>query len=246
MNILWLSNAPWASTGYGNQTRLFTKRIHDDTDNTVAISAFYGLEGAPLTLGGIKIFPRAYHPYGIDIAAEHGKQVDADIIISLIDAWVMDADLLQAKGAKWIPWFPVDSEPIPSAVLNKVKDAYKRIVFSRFGEKMVKDAGLDCYYIPHGVDTKLFKPIDRKEARKRINLPEDKFIVGMVAANKGFPSRKSFPECIFAFAKFREDHPDVVLYLHTTRLGTWRNDRNEPAPLRRIVGVEDWRGRVIR
>jgi FkbM family methyltransferase len=217
MNILWLSNAPWAATGYGNQTRLFTKRINDLPEYSLSIAAFYGLEGAPLTWDGIKIYPRAYHPYGVDIAAAHGDQIKADVIISLIDAWVMDADLLQSNGARWIPWFPVDSEPLPAAVLGKIKDAYKRIVFSRFGEKMVHDAGLDCYYVPHGIDTKTFKPGDRKVARERLKLPEGKFIVGMVAANKGFPSRKSFPECIFAFAKFHEEHPHTLLYLHTTK-----------------------------
>ena len=28
MRIAWLSNAPWAPTGYGNQTKVFTPRIN--------------------------------------------------------------------------------------------------------------------------------------------------------------------------------------------------------------------------
>jgi glycosyltransferase involved in cell wall biosynthesis len=39
----------------------------------------------------------------------------------------------------------------------------------------------------------------------------------MVAANKGFPARKSWPEALAAFAGFYSRHPDALLYLHTTR-----------------------------
>jgi glycosyltransferase involved in cell wall biosynthesis len=47
-------------------------------------------------------------------------------------------------------------------------------------------------------------------------LPEDAFIVGMVAANKGVsPPRKAFPQVLQAFAKLREKHEDAYLYLHS-------------------------------
>ncbi len=80
---------------------------------------------------------------------------------------------------------------------------------------MVHDAGLDCYYVPHGVDTNVYKPVDMQEARERAGLPKDAFIVGMVAANKGNPSRKAFHQQIAAFAKFHRRHTDAVLYIHS-------------------------------
>lgn len=106
-------------------------------------------------------------------------------------------------------------EPLPRPVMQAVAPAYRRIVFSRFGERMVQDAGLDCYYVPHGVDTRAFRPVDRVQARKVAQLPDDKFIVGMVAANKGLPPRKAFFENLAAFAAFHKAHPDTLLYLHT-------------------------------
>jgi glycosyltransferase involved in cell wall biosynthesis len=57
---------------------------------------------------------------------------------------------------------------------------------------------------------------DRLEVKTKLDMP-DAFIVGMVAANKGYPSRKAFPECIEAFAQFHSRHKDSVLYLHTMR-----------------------------
>lgn len=80
---------------------------------------------------------------------------------------------------------------------------------------MMDNAGLDYYYIPHSVDTNNFKPMDRAEAREKMNLPKDAFIVGMVAANKGNPPRKAFFENIAAFTYLKAKHPDAVLYLHT-------------------------------
>ena len=75
----------------------------------------------------------------------------------------------------------------------KLAQAWKRIAMSKFGVEETHKAGLDCMYVPHGVDTNVFKPGDKAEARQRLGLPQDKFIVGTVAMNKGNPSRKAVP-----------------------------------------------------
>ena len=46
-------------------------------------------------------------------------------------------------------------------------------------------------------------------------MAEDKFIVGIVAANKGNPPRKSWFELILGFAAFHKEHPDSLLYIHS-------------------------------
>lgn len=216
MKLSWLSNAPWAATGYGNQTKIFVPRIKNLGHDPHMI-AFYGLEGGLLNWNGIPVYPKGFHTWGNDIAAAHTKNGKANVLISLMDAWVVEPDAVQRYGVKWCPWFPVDMEPLPPAVYRQVKRAYRRIVFSRFGEKMVNDAGLDCYYAPHGVELNIYKPIDRDEAKRLTALPVDKFIVGTVAANKGNPSRKALPEQLKAFALFHQKHPDTVFYMHTSK-----------------------------
>ncbi len=44
--LLWHSNGPHTPTGYGQQTALFTPLLADQYE--VAVSAFWGLEGAPI------------------------------------------------------------------------------------------------------------------------------------------------------------------------------------------------------
>lgn len=209
MRINWFSNAPTANTGYGVQTRLFAPRIRD-LGHEVSISAFYGYESGLHTWEGMRVYPKYRHPYGIDIIDAHANHAQADIVISLIDVWVMN------KVEKpWFPWFPIDSEPIPPPVLAKARLATKPITMSKYGSREAQKAGLETYYVPHGVDTKVYRQHDMKEARRKLGLPEDAFIVGMVAANKGVPPRKAFPQNIVAFAALKRKHPDAVLYLHT-------------------------------
>ena len=207
------------TTGYGNQTKLFTGRIQG-LGHEVGITAFYGLEGAILEVQGprglIPVYPKGYDMYGQDVWSAAAKHFGADVCISLMDSWVFGIDQ-NPHNIPWVPWFPVDSDPLPPRIIKQVSRAHKRIVFSQFGKRVVEEAGLDCYYVPHGVDTSVFTPIPQKAAREFLRLPQDKFIVGMVAANKGNPSRKAFTQNIEAFAQFHKTHPDALLYLHTSR-----------------------------
>jgi glycosyltransferase involved in cell wall biosynthesis len=132
-----------------------------------------------------------------------------------MDAWVCNPDQMQENGLRWVPWFPIDSDPLPGRIRDAVTPAYRRMVFSHFGEKKMQEAGLNYYYIPHGVDTKKYRPMDKAESRAITKLPKDAYVIGMVAANKDFPSRKCFVEQMSAFVNFKRRHPDAVMYIHT-------------------------------
>lgn len=217
MRILWVSNSPMASTGYGVQTRLFAPRIRD-LGHDVSFLAFYGLEGGVLDWDGMRLYPRAIHPYGQDAVRGTAEHVNADIVVSLMDAWVCEPR--RYPDARHVLWFPVDMAPLPDAVKHVAEKAFTRIVMSRFGERMVNEAGLDCLYVPHAVETDIYRPMDKQAARLKIDPTgqlADRFVVGMVAANKGnAPSRKAWPQQIKAFAEFQKSHPEAFLYLHTT------------------------------
>jgi glycosyltransferase involved in cell wall biosynthesis len=217
MRILFFSNTVFAQTGYGNQTRLFTPLIKN-LGHEVHIQAFFGHElyTAPINWNGMVITGRAFHPYGQDAIVPHANNIKADIVLSLLDAWVFD--LNEMRKVRWCPWFPVDHDPIPPRVLNNVQYAFSRIVYSKFAEKQLANHDLDCFYVPHGTDTRVFKPMnaeDKIKALQMIGLPADAYIVGMVAANKGYPSRKAFEENIAAFKLLRDKHSDAVLFLQT-------------------------------
>jgi glycosyltransferase involved in cell wall biosynthesis len=212
--ILWMSNAAWAPTGYGNQTRLVVPRLKN-AGYDMAILAFYGLEGGIIEWEGIRCYPKGIHAYGVDVAGADAAHFGAKFLISLIDAWVIEPQAF--PNTHWVPWFPVDMEPLPRAVERQVKKAYKRIVFSRFAERMVNNAGLDCYYVPHGVDCNQYRPLEMDTCRDGLKWPKDRFIIGMVAANQGQPSRKAFTQQLEAYSIFKKRHPDAWMYMHTLK-----------------------------
>jgi len=212
MRLNWFSNSPAATTGYGVQTKLFVPRLAKLLDKGISVTAFFGVQSGVLNINGIKVYPNYKHPYGQDIIGAHAEWDRADAVVTLVDAWVIQNENI---GLPWFPWFPIDHEPMPANVLAKVRQAAKPIVMSKFGKRMAEQVGLDVWYVPHGVDTSIFKPLDREEAREHLKWPQDKFIVGMVAANKDNPSRKAFHEQIAGFAALHAAHPDTVLYLHT-------------------------------
>ncbi len=222
--VLWHSNSPWASTGYGVQTAIFAPRIRD-LGYDLAISAFWGLGGAKMEWDGITVLPAdenwgnrllpAYAAWWAD-----GEPSDC-LVITLMDVWVLK-NYPAFRQMRIGSWVPVDHDPLPPIVLAYFKGSGARpIAMSRFGQDRLNHYDLDALYVPHGVETNVYRPIeDRASIRRTIGLPEDAFVIGMVANNKGSaPPRKAFPEALEAFMRFQRKHKDAILYLHTEKYG---------------------------
>lgn len=214
--LLWHSNAAWAPTGYGVQTSLFLPELAKHYD--VASSSFYGLEGARIVWNGIPVYPGLGGEYGNDYLPLHAKShfggdARGGMVITLLDVWVMQIAMARQLNMACI--VPVDHEPAPPAVTEFLRQSQAvPLAMSRFGMDML--AGLDPIYLPHMVDTEKYRPHNQAQCREKTGVPEDAFLVGVVAANKGRPSRKGFQQMLQAFAVFRERRPNAMLYLHTT------------------------------
>jgi FkbM family methyltransferase len=236
MRILWHSVAPWAPTGYGTQTGLFTPRIRD-LGHDIALSVYYGHQGSEMMWNGIKVYPSYSAAYGSDVIVPNAlHHFDAHssrslheascrgIIITLGDVWTFESPLLDqlAVGS----WVPIDHLQVPDVTRNWLKTmGAVPIAMSRFGEQALQDAGFNPMYVPHGVDLNVFRPGDQTAARKSVGLPEDAFVVGIVANNIGRDgNRKAFSEQITAFAQLRRKHSDAMLVIHC--------DVDQPAGMR--------------
>lgn len=225
MRFTWLSNAPWSPSGYGQQTRLLTDRLAN-MGHQIGIICYYGLEGGVLQPSpNILCMPKLGHPYGNDAVVPHSVNFGARVTMSLTDIWVMNPEEYPA-GLHWVPWYPVDHDPMPLVIRGKLNSSWKRIAMSKFGVEMTHNAGMDCLYAPLMFDKAALHPKDKAEARKALGLPLDRYIVGIVAMNKGIPSRKNFIEQIHAFRECQKRHADMFLFLQTARgdvPGDWVN-----------------------
>jgi glycosyltransferase involved in cell wall biosynthesis len=230
--ILWFSNSPWAATGYGQQTAQVTTRLKE-AGHKVAIASNYGLEGTVGDWHGIKHFSRGFDLYSNDVAPAHMMAWAHEnpghdpLLVTLFDTWVL-------KGRQWdmvdqvASWVPIDHTPAPPDVLAWcARENVYPIAMSQFGQKMLERADIECGYVPHAIDTKVFKPTWKMQTsngeisgRVFMEIDEDRFVVGMNSANKGVvPNRKAFPEAFLAFAMFAQKHDDAVLYIHTESKG---------------------------
>lgn len=237
MRLLWHSNPPWANTGYGAQTRQFAPRIRD-LGHEVAISAFWGLNGAVFSWGGMTVFP-GDEDWGNRLLPALAEHWNADLVMTLMDVWVLR--LKKLADLRMACWVPVDHEPCPPKVVQFFEwSGAKPIAMSKFGQRMLSEAGLSPLYVPHGVDTTVYRPLPpgaRARTRQRMGIPEDAFVVGMTAANKGTtPPRKAFPQVLQAFSRVRKQHKNAFLYLHCdplARLGL------RLGPLAESVGIPE-------
>jgi glycosyltransferase involved in cell wall biosynthesis len=235
MRILWSSNSPFVTTGYGTQTACAARHLKD-MGHDVAILAFYGLQGSKVDWGDIPIYPNNPQDWGIKHSPILYKDWNADILITLIDAWVLGG---LDRGLKWVPWMPVDHDPCSPMVLKVLKNAMglvKPITMSKFGQKQLKDNGIDSYYIPHTVNCEIFTPDEewRKEGRKKYQW-EDKFVIGCVGTNHN--ERKNWVRSLQAVKVFSDRHPgEVIFYMHTNP----QDERGiDLLSLRRDLKIED-------
>lgn len=184
----------------------------------VALAPNYGFQGGAIVASGVNVYPLYREKIGQDVVPAHAKHFGADLVVTLYDLWPFNDDFAARLQVPWACWFPQDAYPPCATVVERAKQADYPIAMSKFGVESMAEQGVDCHYVPHGVDTTVYSPGDKAAIRDYLKLPQDKFIVLMVAANQSFPSRKAFPENLSGFARFHKDHPDSLLYLHTTRM----------------------------
>ena len=214
LKIIWNSNAPHTTSGYGTQMGLLLPLIKKE-GYPVSCICYYGLDGGKIEIDGIPYYTKLNHLFASDVLPYHTQTFGADVTMTLHDIWILDEKDLAALK-RFIPWVPIDMDPIPQKVLSKLYFAYRILTHSKFGLKMLNKAGFNATYIPLSVDTTIFKPIDKKGLRKELGFPEDVFLFGMVAANKDDPPRKAFQECMDAFVMFTKKHPKSGMYFHTS------------------------------
>lgn len=230
------SNSPLAGTGYGTQTNQLVRRMTAD-GHAIAIVANYGNEATMSTweVDGrvVPVYPRGLDAWNNDMVGPTFQEWKArhpdhrHMQFTLFDVWVY-------SGSAWddaptVSWVPIDHLPCPP----KVKDFLSKpnvtpVAMSKFGADMIRQAGIECEYAPHGIETSIFKPTarvtiggKRMTGREMMGLgqSQDEFVIGCFNANKGGQgggfSRKAWAENILAFSIFARKHDDAVLYLHT-------------------------------
>jgi len=97
------------------------------------------------------------------------------------------------------------------------------VAMAPHGVRQMKVIDIDAPYIPHMVDTKVFKPTPKfrgQPTREFMGIDPDTFLVTAVLANKAnsVTHRKGYAELFLSFGIFHKEHPDSHLYIHADML----------------------------
>jgi len=217
--ILWYGDA-CSNTGFARVTHSILDHLSKQHE-VVCFGINY--KGDPHDYP-FKIYPAAAHNpqdvFGIGRIQSVVEKERPDYVICLNDIWIVNQVwerihlLKSALNFKFIAYFPTDSEWYPLPMLRFIEHWDFPITFTPEQAQRIMAHGVKpkkLGVIPHGLDQGKFFEMDQNEARQRLGLPLEKFIV--FNGNRNQP-RKLIDQTIKAFAEFAKDKDDVVLYLN--------------------------------
>jgi glycosyltransferase involved in cell wall biosynthesis len=218
--LLWVGDFA-AMTGFGRVSGALLPQLRDEYEVVVLACNWHGDSCPEQEL--FKMYPASNRfqqaPFGEDRIREIVEKEQPDIVCTLNDPWIVSEqyrriqDLHEQKKFKFVGYLTMDSYNWLGGIDPHINDWDALISFTEFGAYEFIKAGMHkpITVIPHGLDTTCFYPMNKSEARKRLGLTEDTFIVLNGNRNQ---FRKRIDITISAFAKFAVGRPDARLYLH--------------------------------
>jgi len=221
MRILFVSDAPWQASGYGQQTDMVTRAMVADGHEVYVYAPGALHEGEVPLAENLTVLSSAYGDdrWGNMSLPWHMERVQPDLVIT----W-LDAQGLIGYGRDHVPcymWAPIDSQPIPIMERDVLQRATKILVPSRWGQGILAEHGFDSEYVPCCIDLAALRidPGARQRWRKRNGVQDDDWLIGMVGQNRGSPDRKGYAWAFDILKEFMGRHADVKAYLHTEPVG---------------------------
>lgn len=218
-SILWYSNPPFSNSGYGVCARHILAGLRD-AGFRIGMAPNFGFSGSIIEIDGYTVHPQGGGFSEVE-TAEAFRRGEYQILGAQYDLWPLQhlgRMIYESQGA-FVPYVPIDHEVCLPPIADQLKNyAFHTVAMCKYGMRKIQEAGIDdVRYIYHGVDTPVFKPLDKPKTSFRQNLgwaPDD-FVIGMVQMNKG--QRKLIPRQFEAIKIFMERNPDinVKIYLHS-------------------------------
>lgn len=164
----------------------------------------------PASLGG--------DVYGFNRLPQLLDGLQPDVVFIINDPWIAKdyIPVIKERNIPAVVYTPVDSPNIKRDFAKALNDCHTVVGYTQFTVDELQKAGLDTRtkVIPHGSDLTIFKPISRSEAREKLGLSKDWYIVGNVGRNQ---PRKRLDLTLEYFAEWwkRIGKPEHVrLYVH--------------------------------
>lgn len=225
MRILWWGDSPTVNTGFGIVSKALINELLKYGHEIVVLGVNHS--GTPYNP---QEFPYKIYPcrpggnvemYGLREVWNLVEFEQPDLLFMLNDPWLIsDSFKMKPKDfpyLKTLMYFPTDAGPIKPEWVKLLSGFDAQVCYSKYAERVIIDSNKgkrpdNLHQIYHGVDTETFRPINQSIVRAKLGIPQESFVVGMVARNQ---FRKRFDLLVKGFADFAKDKPEAKLYLHT-------------------------------
>jgi glycosyltransferase involved in cell wall biosynthesis len=220
MKILWMSDSPTAPSGFGNVSRFVCEGLAQ-RGHEVAIVGWQ-MRGQPRPWRGCTLYPTRFDTFGGDVLLGYLQRLKPDVLVTLADVWWLTyianptiTGFLRAAQIPWALYYPIDGDlgagALPASWVRILERVDIPIAMSQYGRDVTLANGVTPGYVPHGVDTAIFRPpADRRAAKRRLGY-DNRFVVLSDARNQ---PRKLLPRLLEIFRRFARDRDNVVMHLH--------------------------------
>lgn len=218
MRILWCGDSPTVDTGFARCTRAACAELHRAGHEVIVLGI--NESGDPheypySIYPAVSLRDRSRKFFGEDRLPALSARSKPDVIVILQDPWnipryVAAFEDLEVERPPTIGWLAVDSKNHPNS--SELDALHHVITWTQFAIDELRAGGYTgpSSIVPLGVDTALFRPLDRETSRKGLGVPEGAFIVGVVGRNQ---PRKRLDLTIACFAEWITRHKIEDAYL---------------------------------
>lgn len=177
----------------------------------------------------VLVYDSGNDPFGEDVAVKDYLDFKADMLIANKEPWVFKQ--IHRQAINFVPMAIIDHAPLSPHMLARLQSPFRVIAISRFGQRELRKNKIDSYFIPLGVRSDVYRPLDKAQCKKAFYLDPDDFVIGIVAMNR---ARKMIPLMLRGYKRFLELNPDVKAHLFL-----WTNVMPKRPPADTSQGVAD-------
>jgi len=202
-------------TGFAQVTHNLVEHLYTSFDIHILAINYYG-DPHPIQ-SKAKLYPPTAKVqgdvYGQSRVGELIAQIKPDLVFMINDPWVATSYLPLLKGYKGakVLYTPVDALKLKREFVEPLNAFDKVIGYTHFAVEQLRESGYtgaaDVIY--HGVNTQLYKPIDRAEARERNGFGQDWFMINSTNRNQ---ARKRIDLDMYYFSVWAKDKPKTVKF----------------------------------
>jgi glycosyltransferase involved in cell wall biosynthesis len=215
MNILLLSNSPGRGYGYSvvaDQVALGLKKAGHE----VFFAGMQNVNSPFKDKEGIVILGLRYDAWMNDILPDYLRIYHINCLITILDIWLDQTmyigPLVKQMNIPWVAHVTCNSYPLSVFLTRNCSQANLLVAPSKFVEKTLKEVfPQNTFYIPHGVDTSIFKPLpeeEKKKMKEKLRIEDKSFVLLTVMRNKS-PYQKDYPTLFRAWKALLETHEEL-------------------------------------